>query len=40
MVSGGIPRQWKGLKDGDSWQNGYLKPGSLYLREIDFWVGE
>jgi len=32
-------KRWNGLKDGDSWQNGYLKPGSTALREIDFWVG-
>jgi phosphatidylserine/phosphatidylglycerophosphate/cardiolipin synthase-like enzyme len=33
-------KRWKGLKDTDTWQNGYLKPGSAALREIDFWVGE
>jgi phosphatidylserine/phosphatidylglycerophosphate/cardiolipin synthase-like enzyme len=33
-------KQWKGLKDNDTWQNGYLKAGSIALREIDFWVGE
>lgn len=33
-------KRWKGLKDSDTWQKGYLKPGSLPLREIDFWVGE
>lgn len=32
-------RRWKGLKDNDVWQNGYLKPGSVALREIDFWAG-
>jgi phosphatidylserine/phosphatidylglycerophosphate/cardiolipin synthase-like enzyme len=32
-------KQWKGLQDGDNWQKGYLKPGSMALREIDFWVG-
>ena len=32
-------KQWKGLKDGDLWQKGYLKAGSEALREIDFWVG-
>jgi phosphatidylserine/phosphatidylglycerophosphate/cardiolipin synthase-like enzyme len=32
-------RRWKGLHDNDTWQNGYLKPGSAALREIDFWVG-
>jgi phosphatidylserine/phosphatidylglycerophosphate/cardiolipin synthase-like enzyme len=32
-------KQWQGLKDSDSWQNGYLKPGSRARREIDFWVG-
>ncbi|HEV8374966.1 MAG TPA: phospholipase D-like domain-containing protein, partial [Candidatus Polarisedimenticolia bacterium] len=34
-----IGKRWKGLKDSDSWQTGYLKPGSDALREIDFWVG-
>lgn len=33
-------KQWKGLKDTDTWQKGYLKPGSVPLREIKFWVGE
>jgi len=33
-------KRWKGLQDGDSWQKGYLKPGSVALREINFWVGE
>ena len=33
-------KRWKGLKDNDTWQKGYLKPGSAALREIDFWVGE
>ncbi|MFF5288327.1 phospholipase D-like domain-containing protein [Paractinoplanes globisporus] len=33
-------KRWKGLVDRDTWQNGYLKPGSAALREIDFWVGE
>jgi phosphatidylserine/phosphatidylglycerophosphate/cardiolipin synthase-like enzyme len=32
-------KQWKGLQDNDAWQNGYLKPGSAALREIDFWAG-
>ena len=32
-------KRWKGLKDNDTWQRGYLKPGSPALREIDFWVG-
>jgi phosphatidylserine/phosphatidylglycerophosphate/cardiolipin synthase-like enzyme len=32
-------KRWKGLKDDDSWQKGYLKAGSQALREIDFWVG-
>jgi phosphatidylserine/phosphatidylglycerophosphate/cardiolipin synthase-like enzyme len=31
--------RWKGLKDSDRWQNGYLKKGSAALREINFWVG-
>jgi phosphatidylserine/phosphatidylglycerophosphate/cardiolipin synthase-like enzyme len=33
-------KRWKGLKDTDTWQQGYLKPGSKGLREINFWVGE
>lgn len=33
-------KQWKGLEDGDSWQKGYLKAGSVALREINFWMGE
>lgn len=33
-------RRWKGLQDDDSWQKGYLKAGSIALREINFWVGE
>lgn len=33
-------KRWKGLKDTDTWQKGYLKPGSAALREIEFWVGE
>jgi phosphatidylserine/phosphatidylglycerophosphate/cardiolipin synthase-like enzyme len=32
-------KRWKGLVDADTWQKGYLKPGSPALREIDFWVG-
>ena len=32
-------KRWKGLHDNDTWQKGYLKPGSAALREIDFWVG-
>jgi phosphatidylserine/phosphatidylglycerophosphate/cardiolipin synthase-like enzyme len=32
-------KRWKGLKDNDAWQKGYLKPRSFALREIDFWVG-
>lgn len=32
-------KQWKGLKDEDTWQKGYLKAGSRALREINFWVG-
>jgi phosphatidylserine/phosphatidylglycerophosphate/cardiolipin synthase-like enzyme len=31
-------KQWKGLQDNDTWQAGYLRKGSAYLREIDFWV--
>jgi hypothetical protein len=34
-----VNKRWKGLKDSDSWQTGYLKTGSKALREIDFWVG-
>jgi phosphatidylserine/phosphatidylglycerophosphate/cardiolipin synthase-like enzyme len=33
-------KRWKGLKDDDAWQKGYLKAGSEALREIDFWVAE
>jgi phosphatidylserine/phosphatidylglycerophosphate/cardiolipin synthase-like enzyme len=33
-------KRWKGLQDNDTWQKGYLKAGSVALREIDFWVGE
>jgi phosphatidylserine/phosphatidylglycerophosphate/cardiolipin synthase-like enzyme len=33
-------KRWKGLHDNDTWQKGYLKPGSAALREIKFWVGE
>lgn len=32
-------KRWDGLKDGDAWQNGYLKAGSRALREMDFWAG-
>lgn len=32
-------KRWRGLKDNDTWQNGYLKPGSEALREINFWAG-
>ena len=32
-------KRWKGLKDDDQWQRGYLRPGSRALREIDFWIG-
>lgn len=32
-------KRWKGLQDNDTWQKGYLKPGSAALREIDFWAG-
>lgn len=32
-------KRWKGLVDADTWQKGYLRPGSAALREIDFWVG-
>jgi phosphatidylserine/phosphatidylglycerophosphate/cardiolipin synthase-like enzyme len=34
-----VNKRWKGLKDNDAWQTGYLKPGSPALREINFWVG-
>jgi phosphatidylserine/phosphatidylglycerophosphate/cardiolipin synthase-like enzyme len=33
-------KRWKGLKDADTWQNGYLKSGTAASREIDFWVGD
>jgi phosphatidylserine/phosphatidylglycerophosphate/cardiolipin synthase-like enzyme len=33
-------KRWKGLKDNDAWQKGYLKAGSAALREINFWMGE
>jgi phosphatidylserine/phosphatidylglycerophosphate/cardiolipin synthase-like enzyme len=33
-------KRWKGLKDNDRWQRGYLKPDSVALREMNFWVGE
>ena len=33
-------KQWNGLEDGDSWQQGYLKAGTTALREINFWIGE
>lgn len=33
-------RRWKGLEDSDVWQKGYLRPGSIALREINFWIGE
>jgi phosphatidylserine/phosphatidylglycerophosphate/cardiolipin synthase-like enzyme len=32
-------KRFKGLKDNDSWQNGYLKPDSQALREMNFWAG-
>jgi phosphatidylserine/phosphatidylglycerophosphate/cardiolipin synthase-like enzyme len=32
-------KRWDGLQDTDTWQRGYLKPGSIALREINFWVG-
>ena len=32
-------KRWKGLKDEDFWQKGYLKAGSRTMREIEFWVG-
>ena len=32
-------KRWRGLQDNDTWQRGYLKPGSEALREIDFWTG-
>ena len=34
-----VNKRWKGLQDDDKWQDGYLRPGSTALREIDFWVG-
>lgn len=35
-----VKDRWKGLQDNDTWQKGYLKPGSAALREINFWVGD
>lgn len=35
-----VSKRWKGLKDNDTWQYGYLKPGGMGLREINFWVGD
>lgn len=32
-------KQWNGLHNHDTRQNGYLRPGGVALREIDFWVG-
>lgn len=32
-------KRWKGLKDNDAWQKGYLRPESAPWREIEFWVG-
>jgi phosphatidylserine/phosphatidylglycerophosphate/cardiolipin synthase-like enzyme len=32
-------KRWKGLKDNDLWQKGYLRSGSTGLREINFWIG-
>ena len=32
-------KRWRGLKNDDAWQNGYLKPDSEALREINFWAG-
>jgi phosphatidylserine/phosphatidylglycerophosphate/cardiolipin synthase-like enzyme len=32
-------KRWDGLVDRDDWQQGYLRPNSVALREIDFWVG-
>ncbi len=34
----GVAVRWAGLEDNDTWQSGYLKPGSPSLREIDFWA--
>lgn len=34
-----VNKRWKGLQDNDTWQQGYLKPGSASLREINFWAG-
>lgn len=33
-------KRWKGLKDADTWQRGYLRANSPALREINFWIGE
>jgi phosphatidylserine/phosphatidylglycerophosphate/cardiolipin synthase-like enzyme len=35
-----VSKRWKGLKDNDTWQKGYLKPDTPAWREILFWVGE
>jgi phosphatidylserine/phosphatidylglycerophosphate/cardiolipin synthase-like enzyme len=33
-------KRWNGLQDDDVWQEGYLKSGSVALREINFWTGD
>ena len=35
-----VSKRWKGLKDNDTWQHGYLKSDTPAWREILFWVGE
>lgn len=35
-----VNQRWKGLKDNDAWQNGYLDSKSTAWREIKSWVGE
>jgi phosphatidylserine/phosphatidylglycerophosphate/cardiolipin synthase-like enzyme len=34
------PKVWHGLQDTDTWQQGYLKPGSEHLAELEFWLGK
>ena len=34
------PKVWHGLQDTDSWQEGYLQPGSDHLAELQFWMGK
>lgn len=34
------PVFWHGLQDTDQWQQGYLKPASEQLAELEFWMGK